>query len=222
LRDINNDGIDEVVASLLIGDALCLDGATGTILWSYPANSGMDITTCPDLDRDTYDEVVVASQNEDVLILRGSNGQLLFQYPLAGSEQARSVHVMPDLDGNGSFEILAGSDASRVILLSGGYGAGPTAVDEPSTVSHQFMLEQNYPNPFNPATTIRFRNHAPGFVSLKVYNVLGQEVATLVNENLHPGQYSVRFDAGSLAGGVYYYQLRATNVVQARKMLLIR
>jgi len=94
LRDINNDGIDEVVASLLIGDALCIDGATGNILWSYPANSGMDITTCPDLNRDGYDEVVVASQNEDILILRGNNGQLLFQYTLAGSEQGRAVAVM--------------------------------------------------------------------------------------------------------------------------------
>ncbi|HCV42371.1 MAG TPA: hypothetical protein DGH68_02720, partial [Bacteroidetes bacterium] len=148
LRDINNDGIDEIVASLLVGDALCLDGATGNILWSYPANSGMDITTCPDLNNDGYDEVIVASQNADVLILRGNTGQLLFQYPLAGSEQARSVAVVRDIDGNNSFEILAGSDLSQVMLLSGGLDAGTVSVGRSSETPLEFSVSQNYPNPF--------------------------------------------------------------------------
>lgn len=222
LRDINNDGIDEVVASLLIGDALCLDGATGNVLWSYPANSGMDITTCPDLNRDGYDEVVVASQNEDVLVLRGNNGQLLFQYPLAGSEQARSVAVMNDIDGNGSFEILAGSDASRVVLLSGGFDAGPVAVGEGEHVPNEFLLAQNYPNPFNPVTRIPYMIRVPGLVSLKVYDVLGREVATLVDEVQDSGFRSVEFDGTNLSSGVYYYQLKSGGLVATRKMVLVR
>ncbi len=222
LRDINSDGIDEVVASLLIGDALCLDGATGNILWSYPANSGMDITTCPDLNRDGYDEVVVASQNEDVLILRGNNGQLLFQYPLAGSEQARSVSVMSDIDGNSSFEIVAGSDASRVVLLSGGFEAGPVSVGVDRTAPKEFRLEQNYPNPFNPGTNIRFTIVEYGLVSLKVFDVLGREVAVLVNENLQPGHYEVKFIGTGVASGVYFYRLRSGNFVQARTMVVVR
>lgn len=225
LRDITNDGIDEVVASLLIGDALCLDGATGNVLWSYPANSGMDITTCPDLNRDGYDEVVVASQNEDVLILRGNNGQLLFQYPLAGSEQARAVAVMPDIDGNNSFEIVAGSDASRVVVLSGGFDAGPVSVRGIGTPPAEFTLEQNYPNPFNPVTKIRFSlpvgtGNAPSV--LKVYDILGREVRTLVNENLQPGRYEVRFDAAGLASGVYLYHLQAGTFMQTKRMVVIR
>jgi outer membrane protein assembly factor BamB len=233
LRDINGDGVDEIVASLLVGDALCLDGANGDVLWSYPANSGMDITTCRDLNGDGYDEVVVASQNEDVLILRGNNGQLLFSYPLPGSsEQARSVAVMQDIDGNHSFEILAGSDASRVVLLSGGLNAGPVSVGEPKELPTGFTLAQNYPNPFNPTTRIRFtlQGSPPpagayaeaGPTTLKVYDLLGREVATLVNGELKPGSYEVTFNATGLASGVYFYRLQSGAVTINRRMLLLR
>jgi len=222
LRDINNDGINEVVASLLVGDALCLDGATGNILWSYPANSGMDITTCPDLNNDGFDEVVVASQNEDVLILRGNNGQLLFQYPLAGSEQARSVAVMTDIDGNSSFEILAGSDASRVVLLSGGLSAGPVSVEEGNRQPDGFMLFQNYPNPFNPSTIIRYEIPKEIHAKLKVYNVLGVEVATLVNEIQKVGRHESVWNATNVASGVYFCRLQAGSFTETRKLVLIR
>jgi outer membrane protein assembly factor BamB len=227
LRDINNDGIDEVVASLLIGDALCIDGATGNILWSYPANSGMDITTCPDLNRDGYDEVVVASQNEDILILRGNNGQLLFQYPLAGSEQGRAVAVMNDIDGNSSFEILAGSDLSRVALLSGGLSAGPVPVGEERRLPGDFALSQNYPNPFNPSTTIEFSLPVQSDVRLTIYDVLGREVQSYTLDRVPAGMHKVVWDGKNRIGmqaasGVYYYRLRAGTVVKTRSMILVR
>ena len=85
-----------------------------------------------------------------------------------------------------------------------------------------FALEQNYPNPFNPTTSIHFQIPKPGLVSLKVYDVLGKEVATLVNEQKDQGSYSVDFDASELASGVYVYQLRINNLVSTKKMLLIR
>ena len=85
-----------------------------------------------------------------------------------------------------------------------------------------FSLYQNYPNPFNPTTTIsyRIRDRAP--VVLKVFDVLGREVATLVNETQEPGEHAVAFDAGDLSSGVYYYQLRAGMLMQSRKMLVVR
>ncbi len=93
-----------------------------------------------------------------------------------------------------------------------------------------FKLSQNYPNPFNPTTTIRYSipsvvdaNFASTTrVELKVYDILGREVATLVNQDQHPGNYRVIFNAGNLASGVYYYRLRAGDHVQTNKMILLK
>ncbi len=98
----------------------------------------------------------------------------------------------------------------------------PATVGEPESKPTHFELHQNYPNPFNPTTNIGFRISDFGFVSLKIFDVLGREVATLVNEQKAPGEYDIQFDAGNLSSGVYYYQLRAAGFVATKKMLLIR
>jgi len=91
-----------------------------------------------------------------------------------------------------------------------------------------FVLSQNYPNPFNPATRIKFtlssqeRDGVRSLVTLKVFDVLGREVRTLVNENLQPGSYETTFDARGLASGVYFYRMKAGAFVQTRKLLLLK
>jgi carboxypeptidase T len=103
------------------------------------------------------------------------------------------------------------------------YPLGPAAVSQ-EVKPYVFALDQNYPNPFNPSTTIGYRVSGLGssWVRLAVYDILGREMAMLVNEKKAPGSYSVRFDAGSLASGVYFYRLSAGNFVQTRTMLVIR
>ncbi len=86
----------------------------------------------------------------------------------------------------------------------------------------QFSLQQNYPNPFNPSTTISYQIPQSGLVTLKVFNVVGQEVASLVNGVKDAGSYDVQFDASSLSSGVYFYTLRAGNFVQTNKMTLLK
>ena len=101
----------------------------------------------------------------------------------------------------------------------------------------KFSLSQNYPNPFNPTTTIRYSIPASGTehfsagqaggsvlqnVSLKVYDVMGREVTTIVEKNQRPGNYQVTFDAGDLTSGVYYYQLKVADYVKTNKMLLLK
>jgi len=86
----------------------------------------------------------------------------------------------------------------------------------------QFSLEQNYPNPFNPSTSIQYAIASKQFVTLKVYDVLGKEIATLVNEEKPAGNYEVKFDASKLASGIYYYQLRAGEFVETKKMTLLK
>ena len=96
------------------------------------------------------------------------------------------------------------------------------AIRELGGVARQFKLSQNYPNPFNPSTKINFSIPEAGNVTLKVYNSLGQEVATLVDGFKMAQSYQVDFDGSSLTSGVYYYTLQTENSIQTKKMILIK
>jgi hypothetical protein len=97
-----------------------------------------------------------------------------------------------------------------------------TGVEDEALQPLTFKLEQNYPNPFNPSTTIKYSIPNEGRVSLTVFNLLGEEVTTLVNEEQSAGNYKVEFNISSLPSGVYFYQLRAGEFNQTRKMILIK
>jgi hypothetical protein len=97
-----------------------------------------------------------------------------------------------------------------------------TAVKENDSQLASFSLSQNYPNPFNPTTKIEFRIANSGFVSLRVIDVLGREVETLVSGDFRSGLYQVSFNASRLNSGVYFYQLKAGAFVQTRRMLLLK
>ncbi|QQS35610.1 MAG: T9SS type A sorting domain-containing protein [Ignavibacteriales bacterium] len=93
-----------------------------------------------------------------------------------------------------------------------------TPVDKPN----DYLLYQNYPNPFNPITKISWQSPIGTWQTLIVYDVLGNEVSTLVNEYRDAGSYDVEFDGGGLASGVYYYQLKAGDLIQTKKMILLK
>ena len=98
-----------------------------------------------------------------------------------------------------------------------------TSVDENNNqVLNSFILEQNYPNPFNPTTSIRYELGSRQFVQLKVFDLLGNEVATLVNEIKTAGNYEINFNASYLSSGVYFYKLTAGSLVETKKMILIK
>lgn len=94
--------------------------------------------------------------------------------------------------------------------------------NEEKVIPTEFILKQNYPNPFNPVTTIEYHIPVSSKVSLIIYDILGREIKTLVNENLKPGIYNIKFDANNFSSGVYIYVLRADNFIQSKKMLLIK
>lgn len=94
--------------------------------------------------------------------------------------------------------------------------------DQLNIIPTEFTLEQNYPNPFNPKTTIEYSLAKPGLVTLKVYNVLGQIIATLVNEVQSTGKYKIDFDASKLASGIYIYTLQTENTILSKKMILLK
>ena len=91
-----------------------------------------------------------------------------------------------------------------------------------NTVPTKFALSQNYPNPFNPTTSISYSIPQNSFVSLKVFDVLGQEVATLVNEEKSVGNYDVSFDASGIPSGMYFYRLQAGSFIDTKKMVLMK
>ncbi|MCC6255760.1 MAG: T9SS type A sorting domain-containing protein, partial [Ignavibacteriaceae bacterium] len=91
-----------------------------------------------------------------------------------------------------------------------------------SEIPITYELSNNYPNPFNPSTTIRYQIPKDGIVTLKIFDILGSEVATLVNEEKVAGKYEINFNASSLASGVYIYRFQAGSFVNSKKMLLIK
>jgi hypothetical protein len=112
------------------------------------------------------------------------------------------------------------------VLADGTVGQFPEGVASVENISgvapSNYSLEQNYPNPFNPSTTINFTITNSDFVTLKVYNILGSEVATLVNENLAAGAYRFNFEAANLASGIYLYEINAGNFREIKKMNLLK
>ncbi|MFZ1280774.1 MAG: T9SS type A sorting domain-containing protein [Ignavibacteriaceae bacterium] len=98
-----------------------------------------------------------------------------------------------------------------------------TGVDnEDFDIPQTFSLLQNYPNPFNPSTNISYNIPNGSLVTLKVYDILGKEIVTLVNESKQAGSYNVQFDASNLSSGVYFYSIQAGDFFESRKMILMK
>jgi Secretion system C-terminal sorting domain len=97
-----------------------------------------------------------------------------------------------------------------------------TSVRKMSSLPSKFTLDQNYPNPFNPTTEIKYQISMAGNVTLKVFDALGREIATIVNEQESPGVYAVRFNGEGLASGMYIYQLRTGTSVETKRMVLMK
>ena len=97
-----------------------------------------------------------------------------------------------------------------------------TAIESETETPKEFKLLQNYPNPFNPETIIKFQITETGFTTLKIFNVLGNEVAALIKDNVSAGSYDIKFDASRLSSGVYFYTLTSGNSKQTKKMILLK
>jgi hypothetical protein len=128
----------------------------------------------------------------------------------------------------------------RIVLAMGAGGIVPSAMlvdlieivklnyittgleNKDNDVVQMFNLSQNYPNPFNPTTKIEFRIADFGYVSLKVYDILGNEVASLVNGEKPAGSYEIEFDGSNLSSGVYFYSLKTENYSEMKKMIILR
>jgi hypothetical protein len=135
-----------------------------------------------------------------------SKTQQYSYYDVVGGIQAASFsYRLKQIDYDGSYKF------SEEVL-----------VENSTKLPKEFNLSQNYPNPFNPSTKIEFKLPHKSFVTLKVFDVLGNEIATLVNEEKPSGSYEVEFDASKLPSGIYFYRIQAGSFVETKKMLLLR
>jgi hypothetical protein len=171
-------------------------------------------------------------------IYAGFGNPLAGQPGWSGVEGARWSKVTFDLTGiatEGNTIALRfdfGADNNTLVyrgwyiddVVSDGFGTpgGPLGVGDGGNAPQEFSLDQNYPNPFNPVTNFTLSIANPQLTVLRVYDMLGREVATLVNEVKQPGTYTVQWDASRQASGVYFYRLQAGQFSAVRKMLLMR
>jgi len=127
--------------------------------------------------------------------------------------------AMMQLWAQGDQDLVAGQEWQLVFKAT----SVVTDVRQTKTpVPTQYSVSQNYPNPFNPTTTIEFSLQHPSHVSLKIYSILGEEVANLVDDNLQSGTYKAQWDAKGLASGVYLYRLRTKDFIETKKLVLLR
>ncbi|MEJ2635095.1 MAG: T9SS type A sorting domain-containing protein [Calditrichia bacterium] len=161
---------------------------------------------------------------------------ILIPYGKAGGEYRLRVNAGAGASPNDTYTVQAAYPDTIVVLAQnvpvGSIPAAPYIIDphftgmaRPSAgrvVPATMVLYQNYPNPFNPRTAIRFDLAAAGEVSLKIFNILGEEIATLVSGRLSAGSYSYDWEAGGLASGVYLYRLETAGHVLTRKMILLK
>lgn len=186
------------------------------------------------------------SWNDNTTNLVGSSTQLLSGYPASTDGQknflvdlieivnstsnGKGIGVFywePDWISTQTFgspwENLALFDFNNELLSSiSAFDSTLTDIGKTENIFEEFFLHQNYPNPFNPKTRIQYSISSRQFVTLKVYDVLGNEVKLIVSENKDAGSYSVDFDASNLPSGVYIYKLQAGEFTQSRKMTLIK
>jgi photosystem II stability/assembly factor-like uncharacterized protein len=150
------------------------------------------------------------------LLKTTDSGETWFENGPETSEEFRSVFFVNEEVG-----FIAGSNGTILKTVNG--GGTSTSVSENGELNPgAFQLSQNYPNPFNPNTFIGYQLPVSGNVTLKVYNLLGEDVAILVNEYKPAGSYEFEFDASALSSGIYYYRLITESFTETKKMILLR
>ncbi|MDP4172851.1 MAG: YCF48-related protein [Bacteroidota bacterium] len=199
-------------------------GSGGVILKTMNSGTTWSKVTVPA----TVDLYVVSGTSNNSLWAIGDSGVVLH-----GSNSGTNWTNEFSFTGYNLFGLKVYNDSSAWVsgdwgtVIATGYFSGTTDVNSHSSNNstlaiRDYKLRQNYPNPFNPSTIINYSIAEGNIVTLKIFDVLGNEVSEPVNRFETAGSYNVRFDASNLPSGIYFYQLRAGNYVETRKMILIR
>jgi photosystem II stability/assembly factor-like uncharacterized protein len=174
----------------------------------------------------TYDLIIVRNGTHVPIGKQNEvTNTIITRLPEPGNISAVTEWSLAGLE-NGMYEWrLRAVDAAYIgsEIAYGEFSIGITSANNTENVlPSEYRLEQNYPNPFNPTTSINYSIAKEGLVTLKIYNIIGEEVITLVNENMQVGNYSVSLSATNLSSGIYLYKLSAGSYVETKKMILLK
>jgi hypothetical protein len=161
---------------------------------------------------DTTESGFGLSSNGEEVWLEDASGYVIDDVTFSSMADTQSYSRIPD--GNSNWQLTN--------YITKGFANAITSIDDENNSISDYQLNQNYPNPFNPTTTISFTIAATSDVTLKVFNVLGKEVATVVNGMKSAGNYFILFNSSGLSSGVYFYQLKANNIVLTKKFVLMK
>jgi hypothetical protein len=242
IDDINSDGIDDIV----IGRSFYNTPHVSTIHYggingidTIPSFTFIQDTTTNlffsaggvtqdigDYNMDGYDDFIMSPAGYKVFVLHFGTPypNNINRYGARGYSNAHDVFPQKAVNmgdqTNDSVNDIAVIGGGYILML---YGLDiPTDIERMNESPKDFNLLQNYPNPFNPSTKIKFQIPTSGNVSIKVYDILGNEVARLVDGYIEIGKYEVEFDASSLSSGVYIYRLQVNDFVNVKKMVLLK
>jgi L-ascorbate metabolism protein UlaG (beta-lactamase superfamily) len=135
------------------------------------------------------------------------------------------IHTMPPPDSYSDAIVARFTSPNKLIVHPGStieLSAATSDVNETQSTPIRFRLDQNYPNPFNPATNIKFEIKNAGLVTLKIYDILGREAASIVSEELFPGIYTKQWNASNMPSGVYFYRLQSGKLSETKRLILIK
>ena len=197
-----------------------IDDSTDTgSQYRYLRNNGVDVRLKPSgttgLLHHKYSIIDAENPAWSAVTLTGSHNWS------GSAENFNNENTVIVRDGNITNQYL--QEFSARYYQFGGTDSILVGVEEnPAAVVQEFSLGQNYPNPFNPLTIINYQLPIDNWVTLRVYDVLGREVATLVNEKLKSGEYEISFDGRNFASGIYFYRLQAGTFVQTKKLMLVK
>jgi hypothetical protein len=239
VEDFNNDGKPDIASSNFwegTSMSVLYGNGNGTfqsaiILPSAYSPDLLNVSgiTAGDLDNDGDKDIIVGNNASNSLSLYYNNNGT-FEYKMrAGAFLSVFSPVFADIDNDGKGDIGAvgslppsGTVSTLVFIKGSNTGLTTVGSSEISGIPDKFILEQNYPNPFNPVTVIRYSLTANSPVELKIYNLLGKEVAALVNEVKNTGTHSVEWNAAGFPSGIYFYTISANDFKDTKRMILLK
>jgi hypothetical protein len=267
IPDINNDGVEDVLAAARYGNFYCISGRGDSLIYmhSFPGDWMYSVNKIPSIDGNFSYEMLAGTRDGKVVCFSGgtvavpveltafagytTNAKVFLNWSTSTETNNQGFEIERASSSNTSAQewetvgFVPGFGTSTEIrtysfidenLNSGKYSYRLKQIDYNGAFEYsdvieievgipsQYSLEQNYPNPFNPSTTISYSLKEKGLVTLKVFDILGNEVSSVVNAEQQAGNYKVEFNASSFASGIYFYSLKAGEFLSTKKMILLK